>query len=244
MGLDYRPQTTTAQQFAQIFDAERAQVYPSVDALEARLGYAIDIDRLHDAARVLSCPFKAAAPNWQHGRVIYAAVRARIGSQHAGYYRHVDIGTAKGFSALCAQWAIDDAYMAGQVDSVDVLPQAHRLRRNTAAEVDGLKTLAEVLAPFPESARITFHEMTGVDFLKSFRDRAHSAFVDGKHSAEAVGAEWRLLSEHQDTGDIAIFDDVQMAPVAEGLKGADRAYDFTRVELGHVNRAYLIGVRR
>ena len=214
MGLDYRPQTTSAAQFAAIFATERAQRYPAVDALEAQLGHALDTARLEQAARVLSCPFKAAAPNWQHGRVIYAALRHYIDrmaptAEDAGdldafmwvpRVTVVDIGTAKGYSALCAQWAIDDAGAAGQVYSIDVLPQGDRLRRNTVAEVDGLRTLAEVLGPWPAAKAITFRTMTGVDFLKSFPDRIHSAFVDGKHSTDAVSAEWRLLSARQRPG--------------------------------------------
>jgi len=249
MGLDPRPQTTTAEQYAQIFASERAKAYPSVDAFEAKMGFSLDRDRLESAARVLSCPFKAAAPNWQHGRVIYAAVRSRIQAMNAaGWstgYAHVDIGTAKGFSALCALWAIEDSQAEhASVESVDVLPQSALVRRNTVAEVDRLCTLSDVLAPWPETARIRFHESTGIDFLKRSDAHVHSAFVDGKHSTEAVSAEWKALAKRQASGDIAIFDDVQMPAVAAGLKGADYCYTFERLDLGSVNRSYVIGVRR
>lgn len=247
MSLDYRPQTTSAALYAEIFDLERSQTYPAVDAFEHRKGYAIDRVRLEAAARVLSCPFKAAAPNWQHGRVIYAAIAKAVGDAvwTPGMWVHVDIGTAKGFSALCARWAIDQFGVPAAVHSVDVLPQRERVRRNTCAEVDGLKTLAEVLAPWPEAVgMIAFHESTGIDFLRRSGERIHSAFVDGKHSAEAVGAEWRELAKRQEHGDIAIFDDVQMEPVSRGLKGADAVYTFERLSLGTVNRTYAIGVRK
>jgi predicted O-methyltransferase YrrM len=251
MGLDYRPQTTAAQ-FAQIFERERVQEYPVVDAFEQQHGVAVGRPRLEAAARVLCCPFKAAPPNWQHGRVIYSAVRRRLEALHlrmlAGEATpatalHVDIGTAKGFSALCAQWAMDDAGVVGQVHSVDVLPQQQRVRRNTVAEVDRLQTLAEVIAPFPDAARCYFHEGTGVDFLRRITDRIHTAFIDGKHATDAVSAEWHELAQRQEPGDLAIFDDVQMPPVHLGLKGAHHSYRFHRVELGTVNRAYAIGVR-
>lgn len=244
MSLDYRPQTVTADQYAELFARERAQDYPNVTAFEARMGFTLDRERMEDAARVLSCPFKAAAPNWQHGRVIYAAYRRRLMGLAPGTpVNAIDIGTAKGYSALCGWWALLDSGYDGRLTSVDVLPPSARVRRNTPAEVDGLRTLTEILAPWPEAAGITFLESTGIAHLKASDDRVHVAFVDGKHSTEAVSAEWRRLAERQYVGDVAIFDDVQMPAVSAGLKGADASYDFTRIELGHVNRAYAVGVR-
>jgi len=70
------------------------------------------------------------------------------------------------------------------------------------------------------------------------------AFVDGKHSREAVSGEWRRLATRQQSGDVAIFDDLQMPPVRMGLRGAESAYTFDELALGTVNRAYAIGVRR
>jgi predicted O-methyltransferase YrrM len=245
MSLDYRPQTITSAQYDEIFERERAQDYPTVTAFEARTGFAIDRDRMEAAARVLSCPFKAAAPNWQHGRVIYAAYRRRLAELEPGSNATaVDIGTAKGYSALCAWWALADAGVDGRLSSVDVLPPLARVRRNTPAEVDALRTLPEILGPWPEASAIVFVESTGIAHLQASSDRVHCAFVDGKHSTDAVRAEWRRLAERQVAGDIAIFDDVQMPAVSAGLKGAESAYMFEAVSLGLVNRAYAVGVRR
>lgn len=243
MSLNYTPQTVTTAQFAEIFALERLQEYPAVDTFVAAKGFDIGRARLEDAARVLSCPFKAVPPNWQHGRVIYAALRARYSHIQEAVV-HVDIGTAKGFSALCARWAIEDAGLHGTVHSADVMPPKARVRRSTPAECDGLKTLAEILAPWPEAERIVFYESTGVDLLNRVDARIHSAFVDGKHSTEAVSQEWRLLAKRQEPGDVAIFDDIQMPAVALGLKGASKSYVFETVALGSINRAYAIGVRR
>lgn len=253
MSLDYRPQTTTAEQYAEIFEKERQQEYPAVDAFEQRMGYAIDRTRLEAAARVLSCPFKAAAPNWQHGRVIYAAVRRYLAGlgPDPDFVNALDVGTAKGFSALCARWALNDSGVDGgdgRVISVDVMDPHGRVRRNTPAECDGLKTLAEIMSPWDEASDIgmCFLKSTGVEFLQSrpLHERFNVAFIDGKHSTDAVSQEWRLLSKLQQPGDVAIFDDVQMEPVSRGLKGADAAYTFERLSLGHVNRTYAIGVRK
>jgi hypothetical protein len=232
MSLNYAPSVVTAEQYAEIFERERAVEYPMVNAFEQRMGFAVDRDRLEAAARVLSCPFKEKPPNWQHGRVLYAATRNYVERYWLGVIRGrtLDIGTAKGFSALCVRWAINDAGVDADSYSVDVMPPEARVRRNTPAEVDGLKTLAETLAPFPEAKRITFLKSTGIDWLKAHPERIHFAFVDGKHDGSVVYQEGVLLSMRQQPGDVVIFDDVQIPNVFKAVKKLS-AYDVEYLEI-------------
>jgi hypothetical protein len=252
MSLNYAPSTVSAETYQRIFDLERQQLYPMVDAFEARMGYAIDRERLEGAARVLSCPFKAVAPNWQHGRVLYAAVRnyldalawqQDVDGESRGVVRCLDIGTAKGFSALCVRFATEDAEFDAQSISVDVLPPDERVRRNTPAEVDGLKTLAEILAPWPEAERIQFLNTTGVDFLKGNALRIHVAFVDGKHSGAVVREEGLMLATVQQSGDLTMFDDVHIPDVGKSVDSLATFYDLERLQV-LPKRAYAIGRRR
>ncbi len=196
------------------FDTERLVSYPMVDAFEARMGYAIDRKKLEAAARVLACPLKAHSPNWQHGRVLYAA------SRH--YFRTVadnasvmllDIGTAKGFSALVLKWAAKDSGLVSHVVSVDVVNPEERVFRNSIAETNGPMTVREFLAPWPESEAIDFVHSAGAEWLRNYSGRIHVAFVDGKHSYHAVKREGELLTMCQQLGDLAIFDDVQVPAV-------------------------------
>jgi predicted O-methyltransferase YrrM len=231
----------TATDYWQVFKAEKEQAYPVVDAFEQRMGYAVNAQRLLDAARVLACPVKKNPPNWQHGRIIYAAARNYL--QGHIDVSILDIGTAKGFSALCLLWALRDADILGSVTSVDVLDPAARVSRNTVAEVDGLKTLAEILAPWPESQSITFKKRTGGDELSDGRSRIHICFIDGKHDEKTVALEGYLLSQRQMVGDLAIFDDVHVEGVWQAVKTLKPKYELERINLLH-NRAYAIGVRR
>jgi hypothetical protein len=66
MSLNYEPQTVSPQTFDLLFEAERMNEHPTIDALEHRMGEAVDRDRLEAAARVLACPVKRIGPNWQH----------------------------------------------------------------------------------------------------------------------------------------------------------------------------------
>lgn len=230
--------------YQQAFERERAVEYPVIDAFEAECGFAIDRAKLEDAARILACPLKANPPNWQHGRVIYAAVR-RYAERAEPLMLCLDIGTAKGFSALCLHWAVQDGL--GHLDSVvsvDVIDPKSHAQRNTVLECDGLKTLYETLAAWPEATHIRFKHDTGIGWLeKSAADRIHVAFVDGKHSFDVVKREGDLIAQRQQCGDLAIFDDLQVPGVAQAVTALDRLYHFVTIAV-LPNRAYAVGTRR
>ena len=235
----------TPDDYRRAFDDERGRQYPIVDDFEATRWAAIDRDRLETAARILACPVKANPPNWQHGRVIYAAVRQYLvdGVSGSGPVSCVDIGTAKGFSALCLRWALDDAGVDGHILSVDVLEPTARVKRNTVVECDGFKTLAETLADWPEARRITFKAMTGIQALSASQDRIHIAFVDGKHTYAAVKDETALLAKRQQPGDLAIFDDTQIDGVGRAVQDAEAWWTFTYLQPLE-SRRYAVGIRR
>lgn len=235
----------SAEEYRAAFAKERARTYPMIDAIEARYGYAIDRERLEQAAAVLACPVKASAPNWQHGRVLYAVTRKYLAPfRGEDGFNVLDIGTAKGFSALCLRWALDDSNcLHDLVTSVDVIDPAARTPRNTIAEVDGYLTLAETLRPWPEATDITFARSTGVDWLHAHPERIHVAFVDGKHNGHVVRREGVLLTARQQTGDLAIFDDVHIPDVSVAVNTLHHDYRLEYVEV-LPNRHYAIGVRK
>jgi len=237
--------TRSAADYQAAFEQERAQSYPAIDAFEARMGAMVDREALEDAARVLACPLKANPPNWQHGRVIYAVARhalRRATLSGAAPVRLLDIGTAKGFSALMLQWALRDAGICGRVVSVDVIDPTERVARNTVAEVDGLKTLAEMLAPWRDALSIRFVRSEGRIWLTGHPERVHVAVVDGKHTHQAVSWEAALLSTRQESGDVIVFDDLQIPGVAQAV-GELVGYDIERLE-AKPDRVYAIARKR
>lgn len=233
------------QDYEDAFRAEQARQYPSVDIFEARVGHALARRTLEAAAEVLACPVKAHPPCWQHGRVLYAVARRRLEAlpESESPVRLLDIGTAKGFSALCLQYALDHAHRTGLVTTVDVIDPLEAVRRNTAAEVDGFKTLREILAPFPAASRIVALKTTGLAWLESTTGRLHVVFVDGKHTGAVVAQESRLIAQRQEPGDVVVWDDVHIADVRAAVEKMAGAYEIEWLQvLPH--RAYAIGVRR
>jgi predicted O-methyltransferase YrrM len=206
----------TARAYAAAFQAEREVGYPAIDTFEARTRYSLERERLENAAAILACPLKVHSPNWQHGRVIYSVVRGTL-AQCLARVLLLDIGTAKGFSALCLLWAMQDAHVSGQIVSVDVIEPRSRESRNSVAELDSPKTLTELLAPWPEADVIHFLQSTGIAWLESYRARIHVAFVDGKHDELTVRREASLLRERQSLGDVIMFDDLQIPGVARAV---------------------------
>jgi predicted O-methyltransferase YrrM len=243
MSLNYAPSIVTAETYQRIFEEERAREYPMVDALEQRLGYAMPTERLLDLARVLACPFKAVPPCWQHGRVLYAVTREYLHRSEDDAFNVFEIGTAKGFSAMCLLTALMDAEATGWVTSVDVMPPDERVRRNTVAEVTGLKTLHETLEPWPEANGIAFIESTGIEWLTQHPERVHVAFVDGKHSGVVVRQEGLLLADRQEAGDVVVFDDVHIPDVGAAVDSLKRVYDIERLQV-LPKRAYAIARRK
>ena len=232
----------TADDYARIFEAERQVRYDVIDAIEAREAFALDRQRLEDAARVLACPFKAHAPNWQHGRVLYALLRGYLAARASTEPVHVvDVGTAKGFSALCMQWALNDSRSVGDVTSVDVLDPEAAVRRNTVAELGGYLTLRQTLDPWPDAAAIRFLKATGESAIRAM-SRVHFCYLDGKHTFDAVSEEIALLLQRQEPGDVVVFDDVQIDGVARAVKAA-AGYVRTCYEI-LPHRRFAIGVRR
>jgi hypothetical protein len=226
------------------FQAERLKEYPEVDAYEHLCGYELDRAILESAAVLLACPVKKSPPNWQHGRVLYAAIRAYLAEHRPEYVLCFDCGTAKGFSALVTQWALNDAETQGVVHSVDVIDPKAEVFRNSVFDCEGPHVLADYLRPWPEATAIQFYKITGTDWLASDMERVNIAFIDGKHSTQAVAADGKLLANRQDRGDLAVFDDAQIPAVAQALLGLERFYEFQYIALSGAQRTYAVGVRR
>ncbi len=252
--IDMARQRPTVQDYQRIFELERLQLYPTVSAFEERMGYAVDRTRLESAARVLACPLKVHPPNWQHGRVLYAVARKYLSSMPIrgivvdppGTYTDavtlLDIGTAKGFSALCLAWALHDAYATGEVVTVDVIDPMARIYRNTVAEVNGPVTLADLLSPWPEADRIDALKMPGARWLQTQQSRVHLAFVDGKHSGSVVKQEGVFLWKLQEAGDVIVYDDVHLPEIWQAVKSVPD-YAVERIDV-LPERAYAVAVRQ
>lgn len=219
--------------------------YPELDKFEQQAGYAVDRQRLQAAARVLQCPIKANAPNWQHGRLLYTLARQYI-SWAAAPTVFLDIGTAKGFSAVVMSWAIHDAGCCDhRIVSVDVIEPDAFVRRNSVVECEKLMTVQQFVEPFvAPDVDIKFLGGGSSRWLQQAPPDVHVgfAFIDGKHSFQAVVLEALSIERRQLRGDVMVFDDMQIDEVARATMQL-RGYRREGVHLQHARRGYCVAVK-
>lgn len=231
-------------EYEDAFDRARAIEYEELDRFETLAGFAVARDRLEAAARILQCPVKANAPNWQHGRLLYTLARQYIGWAAAPTV-FLDIGTAKGFSAVVLSWAIADSDRRHRVVSLDLVEPDTFVRRNSIVECEKLQTVQQFVAPF--AARDVDIEFRGGGSARWLRDTPSDvhvgfAFVDGKHTFQAVTLEAISIEKRQLRGDVIVFDDVQLGEVARAtlqLRNYRREY----IHLSRTTRAYCVAVK-
>jgi hypothetical protein len=235
--------------YDRIFKDECAVAYPALDAFEERSHVALDKKRLQRAARVLACPLKANPPNWQHGRVIYACIRKLL-KPFSGDVVLIDVGTAKGFSAVVAAWALSDARVEGIIHSFDVIEPTARVKRNSVAECDkpsGL-TIEEFVAPFmpiDERVEVRFHGTPLYPWARDNRGLCTFAFVDGKHTEAAVAADAACIRRMQHTkGDMIVFDDIQIDGVRRAVNDLRPHYEIEILWALEGRRGYAVARRK
>lgn len=237
-----------------LFRAECTMEYPAVDQYEAGIGVAIDRQLLEGMARTLACPWKRNPPNWQHGRVIYAALRQRLTRLEEPPpeevpYVLVDIGTAKGFSACVMAQAVADAgwQTSTTVQSADVVDPGACIPRNSVEDLrdGGPPHVYQLTQPhIPPNVHVEFSGTGSAALLARLtkeKRRVPFAFVDGKHTMEAVTVEAQALSKMQRTGDVIVFDDLQLPGVGAAVR-AVKGYRLEELDIGP--RIYGIAVRQ
>jgi predicted O-methyltransferase YrrM len=229
-------QTSTETRYRDIFEKEAQNTYPAMDQSEAVIGFSIDKEWLDSVAFALNCPVKTNPPNWQHGRLIYALVRQKVSEGFTDMDSvMLDIGTAKGFSACVIAKALYDSNETLPIYTVDIVDPMAKVVRNTFLEIDGLKTVPEMLNPrLPVGQRVSYYgggSAKLLDTLVSNGKRVLFAFVDGKHSYASVKYEGEALRMCQREGDIIVFDDCQIPDVERAVDALD-GYAFCKIENG------------
>lgn len=189
----------------------RAISYPDIDAFERQQGYSIDRAWMEELALHTQVVIKSSQLNYQHGRVLYAALRKYCEqSTRNGPVTVLETGTARGFSSLCMARALADAGATGYVITIDRLPHNTPILWNCIDDHDGPKSRQQLLRGHEDLLRrIVFLQGSTHDQLERL-GLAHIgfAFLDATHTYDDVLAEYAFVRERQQVGDIIVFDDV------------------------------------
>lgn len=237
------------EEYLRLAEEVRARRYPEIDAYEREAGYAVDPEWLHALALHTQITKKKSELCYQHGRVLYAALREYLAGFGGESVRILETGTARGFSSLCMARALADAGMAGTIFTHDVLPHEVTMFWNCVDDLDGPRTRAELLAPWAELVEryVVFAQGDSVRALPRLRvPRVNFAFLDGHHTYPYVMREFEWLRTRQKAGDVVVFDDY-----TDSFPGVVRAVDEICDRFGyhrHVvrsidSRAYVVARR-
>ena len=203
--------------YRKLYEAAVQKEYPEIEGFEDRAGYAIDISWLNELAFRTQVVIKEEPLNWQHGRLIYSALREQIRDFSVDssmsvpfHWMILETGTARGFSACCMAKALNDAEIDGTILTCDVLPHEKPMIWNCVEDHNGPQSRAGILHRWPqEVARMIFFRGSTSEHLHRFGvDRIPFAFLDAFHDKKSVLGEFMFVESRQMKGDRIVFDDV------------------------------------
>lgn len=200
----------TREEYLTFFEQAKKQEHPQIDALEVQFGFAINRQWLDELALHTQIVKKESDLAYPHGRVLYSLLRRMIKDQKLEFVTILETGTARGFSALCMAKALEDANVEGRIITVDVLSHLKRQIWNCIDDHDGLKSRAEILAPWSDLLRkiIFIQGDTLYTLPRLGLDRINFAFLDAQHIESSVLQEFEIIQKKQMLGDMIVFDDV------------------------------------
>jgi len=149
----------------------------------------------------------------EHGLLLYGLVRKY------NFAKILDIGTARGFSAMCVAKALEDNHEEhGFVFTIDVIPHDQPYewygRKNLASDPYAGKKLTrrQLLEPFENSLKrkIIFKTGRSSKALSPHNWKSGNvdfAFIDGEHLYSVVKEDFELVKRILNPGGIIVFDD-------------------------------------
>ena len=235
--------------YLRLWEEVRSKTYPVIDAYEREQGAAIDREWLDDLALRTQVVIKRSDLCYQHGRVLYAALRRYMRDRRHEHLNIVETGTARGFSTLCMARALSDAGASGKIVSFDVLPHEDVMYWNCYHDAEGPRTRADLLSDYAKLIEryIVFHQGDTRRLRDTVFPRVHFAFLDSVHTYDHVMAEYAAIQGRQREGDMLVFDDYSAAYPGV-TRAADEicqahAYASTCIEAGP-SRRYLVAEKQ
>jgi predicted O-methyltransferase YrrM len=240
-----------AKTYIDLWEAERKNSYPEIDAYEKETRFAVDSDWFHGLALHTQIVIKQSPLCYQHGRVLYSALRSYIVDVNPHNVTILETGTARGFSATVMAKALADGEAVGKIITFDLLPHDTHLLWNCIDDHEGPKTRRELLSKWatlidPSLIFVESDSRIGLDRIAT--GRIGFAFLDGAHTYRDVMGEFNSVQERQKPGDVIVFDDYS-PEVFEGLvravdEGCERWHYDKKLLRSGGRRAYVVARRR
>ncbi len=240
-----------AETYLRLFNDAKGKRYLDIEKYEEKMGHAAPTKWLEELALQTQIVIKRSPLCYAHGRVLYSALANYLSGCGEDSVVVVDIGTARGFSALCMAKALEDQNTPGTLITFDVLPHKEPMYWNCIADANGPQTRTELLRPWAELIEkyIIFYQGDVDIFLPAFgMGRVNFAFIDGGHGYSNVIFEGEHISQSQKTGDMIVFDDYSVDKYPGIVKAVTElcqrcGYDGISVKAEGA-RAYFVATKR
>jgi len=229
---------------------------PEVSRFEADAGYVVEKKWFLDAARKLQFVVKKQKFSFDHGRIIYTSLRKYLEkADNDKPLNLIDVGTARGFSALCAAKALEDTGVShARVITIDPLSHFERIEWVTIDRIDsgvlGLHSRADLISPWSQlfSKYVIFLQGYSKIVLPSLQlDRINFAFIDGMHDYSSVYFEFEYIAKSQIIGDLVVFDDFDrenFPGLVKAVQEIAHQYQYSLTEInGYQSRNYMIAIK-
>ena len=244
--------------YLKLWEEAKSQSYPEIDAFEKEKNIAIDPNWYHDLALHTQIVVKESKLCYQHGRVLYTALRDYITSLKSHWEESktsigaqmitiLETGTARGFSSTVMAKALADEEVSGKIITLDLLPHTQKMYWNCIDDHEGPKTRKELLEPWKELVEpyiIFIENDSRIGIRRTDMGRINFAFLDGAHTYDDVMIEFDMVQKRQEKDDVIVFDDYNptlFPGIVQGVDEGCEKWGYKKTVLSsRDNRAYVI----
>ena len=229
-----------------LFKNTKEKNYNEVLSYEKKKDFIINNEWLANLALITQVTIKKSSLCFAHGRVIYTCLSDYIKKINKKI-NIIETGTSKGFSSLCMAKALKDQGRIGTIHTIDILPKDKKIFWNSISDFEGKKNRYELLEKWSDlvDKYIFYYEGFSKKILnkKIKLERVHFAFLDGSHTYQDVGYEFKFVAKRQIKNDIIIVDDynIQYPGLIKAVDKYAKLYNYSLEFINSSkNRTYVI----
>ena len=214
--------------------------------------FKVEKDFFYDLTWQTQTVNKKSILNFNHGFLLqyYLSEYVKKNLEKDTQINILEIGTARGYSSICMSKILHDYGINGKIFSIDILPLNKKIFWNSPSDIDGKKTISELLQKWSDlvSKYIVFLKGYSRVVLKKFHiKRINFAFIDGSHQFEDVKNEIIYISKRQKKNDVIFFDDYNKKDFPGVVKAVEEIkinniYQINLIDLNQ-DRKYVLAIK-
>ncbi len=209
-----RPYTNDKKTYESLFKIALSSESADVDLLEKETNFTIPSDFYKEISLILQTPIKKSPNSFIHGRILFSEFASYLHNSLDSVDKGItaiDIGTARGYSALCLAKASQLSSYNISIHTFDVLPNDVKMYWNSISDLEhGAMTRRDLLQPWEEliSKYCTFYCGTTRHLLKLIDfPEINFAYVDGSHKYIDIVFELNYLANKITKPGVILCDD-------------------------------------